>query len=50
MSEPRAGDQSDEQPATADVGSWQERINDPLARTDVEAPRLPFQAAPPSEE
>lgn len=49
MTEPRDEEHHEEpEIAAEDVGD--ERINDPLTRTDVEAPRIRFGSQPSSEE
>ena len=48
MAEP-GDEEQHEGPETAAEGTEDERINDPLTRTDVEAPRVPF-GSQPSEE
>jgi hypothetical protein len=39
-------DQRHEEPDIAADGAEDERINDPLTQTDVEAPRAPFESQP----
>jgi hypothetical protein len=47
MAEPRDDDQGDEATGEQRRRLRSGRINDPLARTDVEAPQVPFQGSPP---
>ncbi|MGH3513314.1 MAG: hypothetical protein ACRDRB_13700, partial [Pseudonocardiaceae bacterium] len=50
MTEPGNKEQHGEGSQTADEGAEDERINDPLTRTDVKAPRVPFGSQPSPEE
>jgi hypothetical protein len=45
MTEPRDEGHHEEDEVAAD-GAEDERINDPLTQTDVEAPRVPFGSQP----
>ena len=50
MTEPGNKEQYGEDSQTSAEGAEDERINDPLTRTDVEAPRVPFGSQPSPEE
>jgi hypothetical protein len=50
MAESENKEQDGEDSRTAAEGAEKERINDPLTRTDVKAPRVPFGSQPSSEE
>lgn len=50
MAESENKEQHDEDSQTAADAAEDERINDPLTRTDVKAPRVPFGSQPSSEE
>jgi hypothetical protein len=50
MTESGNNEQHNEDSQTAAEGAEDERINDPLTRTDVKAPRVPFGSQPSSEE
>lgn len=50
MTEPGNKEQHGEGSQTADEGAEDERINDPLTRTEVKAPRVPFGSQPSPEE
>jgi hypothetical protein len=45
----RPGDEQDEDRSTGEEGSEEGTVNDPLTRTDVEAPQKPFGSGPDSE-
>ena len=49
MTEPGNKEQYGEDSQTPAEGAEDERINDPLTRTDVEASRVPFGSQPPPE-
>lgn len=50
MTEPGNKEQHGEDSQAADEGAEDERINDPLTRTDVKAPRVAFESQPSPEE
>jgi hypothetical protein len=50
MTEPGNNDQHPEDSQAADEGAEDERINDPLTRTDVKTPRVAFGSQPSPEE
>jgi hypothetical protein len=50
MTEAGNKEQRDEDSQTFAEGAEDERINDPLTRSDVKAPRVPFGSQPSSEE